>query len=175
VSFTLQLPSGYFSNVSLNTGGRFTNATFTQGPNSQWFAVLQTSPANPLVGDETIGTLCFTPVSAESAFVSLTVTDVVVTSVDGSVPSVTGTASRVVVIAEKPLLEAWLGTNAQRMVTTYGKTNTAYVIHQSTNVAADRPWPLGWTNTVPASMFTSSPVLGPLSNSPVLFLDAREQ
>lgn len=175
VSFTLQAPCGYLTNVSLNTATRFTNTVFTPGTNCQWSVTLQTSPTNVLMGDENIGSLCFTAVSTESAFVPLTISNLVVTNVDNSGPSVAASGGRIAVIAEKPLLEAWLGTNALRMVTTYGKANTSYEIHQSSNATAGRPWLLGWTNTVPASLFTNSPVRGPLSNAPVLFLDAREQ
>jgi len=61
------------------------------------------------------------------------------------------------------------------MVTLFGKSNTAYEIGQTTNTGDANPWPLGWSITVPASLFIQTPAQGTLSNASVLFLNAKEQ
>jgi hypothetical protein len=130
---------------------------------------------NAAMGVETIGSLCYTAVSTESAFVPLSPVNVLVTNLDGSMPPVLPVGSRPVIIAEKPLLESSLGPNRQRMVTIYGKADTTYEITQATNLTAVSPWTLGWTNTVPAGLSFTSPVLGSLSNAPTLYLRANEK
>ena len=174
VGFTLHAPCGYLTNVSLNTGGRFTNAVFTPGTNCQWSVTLQTSPTNALMGDETLGSLCFTPFSPESAFVPLTISNLVVTNVDNSVPSAAASGGRVAVIANRPLLEGLLGSGRKRLLALYGKTNTTYEIREATNLAAISPWVLGWVTNVPSSLSSTSAVQGVLSNAPILFLRANE-
>ena len=79
------------------------------------------------------------------------------------------------VIADQALLEATLAANSQRMLTLFGKASTDYVIEFTTNLTAAPLWLPGWTNTVPASLSYTTPVPGPLSNAPVLFLRAMER
>jgi hypothetical protein len=176
VTFTVSSPTGYLTNAILNTGGRFTNATVTPGPDSHWAVTLQTSATDALAGDEIVGSLCFTAVSTQSAFVPLVISNLTVNNADGSLSSPTAFGARAVVIADQPLLEAGLTNNAQRRLTLYGKANTDYEIAYSTNLlSAAFPWIPGWTNTVPASLYYSFPILGTLSNSPALLLRAKER
>jgi hypothetical protein len=174
VSFALQAPCDHLSNVTLNATNCW-SGTITPQPNCQWSITLQNSCTNTPMGVQTIGSLCFTAVSTQSAFVPLSLNNPLVTNLDGSMPPAYSFGNRAVVIANQPLLEASRGANQQRLVTTYGKANTAYEIRETTNITTVPPWTLGWTNTVPASLFYTSPVRGPLSNAPVLFLRANER
>ncbi|HKX61633.1 MAG TPA: hypothetical protein VJS65_07310, partial [Verrucomicrobiae bacterium] len=87
---------------------------------------------------------------------------------------------RAVIIADQPLLEAGLSPSQERLVTTYGKANTGYEIrytneiHWASNVTT-RPWTLGITNLLPASMFQTQPLPAPLTTIPTLFLQAIER
>lgn len=174
LGFSVSAPPGHLSNVNLDTGSRFVSSVLTPMSASQWFVSLQASPALPLAGEEVIGSLCFTATNTESAFVPITVNNFAATNVDGLIPSTDAFGGRVVVIAVKPLLEAWLGSAKQRMVTTYGLPNTGYEIRHASALGLTPPWPVGLTNLVPASMFYSQPLTGTLSNAPVLFLRANE-
>ena len=175
VTFTVSSPDGYLTNAILNTGGRFTNATVIPGPESQWSVTLQTSATDALAGDEVVGSLCFTTVSTQSAFVPLTISNLMVSNVDGSHSSPTAFGTRAVIIADQPLLEAGLTNSSQRLLTLYGKANSDYEIDYSTNLSAALPWIPGWTNTVPASLLYSFPIQGNLSNTPLLLLRAKER
>lgn len=122
------------------------------------------------MGQRAIGTLCFNAISPRSAFVPLEITNLIVASSPAH-----NFNSRVVVIADEPLLEAWLGLNQQRMATLYGIADQAYEIRHANTVDTPVPWTPGWTNIVPASLFTSFPLTGAFSNAPNLFLRANEQ
>jgi hypothetical protein len=172
VNFILQALSGDLTNVTLDTGNRFTSATVTPQPNSEWLIALQTSPANPLLGEETVGSVCFNAVSEHSTFVRLVVKDVAATNLDGSLPTTVGSGSRVVIIANEPLLEATLGSSGERQLTLYGKASEQYEIQYNTDLGL--PWLTGWTNTMPASMFWSQVVPPTYPQGPALFFRARE-
>ena len=175
LSFTVHAPPGILSNATLNVTGQFTNATITSGSNCEWFVTMQTSPTDGVVGDQVIGSVCFEAVSTQSAFSQLVLNNLVVTNEDGTVAGATTCESRSVVIANQALLEATLTTNSQRMLTLYGKASTDYVIEYATNLTVVSAWLPGWTNTVPASLSYTTPVPDALSNSPVLFLRAKER
>jgi hypothetical protein len=169
-SFVIEAPAGNLNNAILSTKGCW-SGTITPQSAAEWLVNLQSSCTAGSAGVETIGTICFSAVSPHSAFVPLTVNSLVISNLAPA----QAFGTRAVNIASEPLLEAWLDSSQKRMLTIYGQANTAYAIHQSTNLSAIRPWLPGWTNTIPASLVTKSPVSGPLSNAPVLFLDALEQ
>ena len=175
VSFTVQAPCGYLTNVTLNTVGCW-SGTITPQPNCQWLVSLHNSCPTTAMGAQTVGSICYTAVSTQSAFVPFTISNLGVTNQDASVPSPAYSfGTRTIIIANESLLEAWLAGNKQRMYTLYGKADTNYVVKYATNVNTSSPWIPGWTNTVPASLFYNQSVLGTLSNAPVLFLRANEK
>ena len=173
VSFSVKAPGGILTSPTVNVTSPFTNATITPGSNSQWLVTMQSSPSTGATG--VIGSLCFTAVSTQSVVATVVLNNLVVTNRGGLVPGANAFGGRTVVIANQPLLEPWRATDGQRMVTTYGKANTAYVMQQTTNVCAAASWISGWTNIVPPSMSYASPIRGPLSNAPIVFLRAREE
>src|SRR5262245_12672719 len=74
----------------------------------------------------------------------------------------------------------------RRMITIYGKPNTAYEIRYTNNMVCEGSvpnpcvvdsslWPVGWTNVVPGSLFYSEPLPTVFSNAPILFLHANER
>jgi hypothetical protein len=175
VSFTVQAPTNTLNNATISVNPPFTNANIVAGPNSQWFVNMQTSPNGGVTGDQIIGAVCFTAISTQSAFVPVTLNNLVITNQGGSVPDGTAFGGRVVVIADQPLLEAGLSTNKHRLLTTYGKANTDYEIDYSTNLSGTPSWIPGWTNTVPASLWYSNYLQGSFSNAPVLLLRAKQR
>jgi hypothetical protein len=174
INFSVQAPCGNLAAPTLSTGTRFTSASVTPGASCQWLVSLQASPTNLVVGSASLGSLCFTAVSTQSAFVPITISDLRVTNLDGSVVSGLAQNSRVVVIANQPLLEASLDTT-HKALSIYGKANTAYEIQTESALSIPALWTPGWTNTVPATLFYSAPVPTPFSNAPTLFLRARER
>jgi len=172
VSFTLQALSGDLTNVTLDTGNRFTSATVTPLSNFEWLIALQTSPTNPLLGGETVGSVCFNAVSEHSTFGRLVVKDVAATNLDGSLPTTVGSGSGVVIIANEPLLKISLGSSGEWQLALYGKASVQYEIQYTTDL--DLPWLTGWTNTMPASMSCSQAVPPTYPQTPALFFRARE-
>jgi hypothetical protein len=175
VSFAVRAPGSILTSPTVNATPPFSNATITPGTNSQWLVSMQTSATSGVVGDQIIGSLCFSAVSTQSVFVPVLLNNLVVTNQGGLVPGTSPFGGRFVVIANQPLLAAWRGTNDQRMVTLYGKASTTYEIQEAAAVGTAASWISGWTDTVPASLFINSAVQGPLSNAPTLFLRAKEK
>jgi hypothetical protein len=175
VRFTLQAPAGNLTNVTLSGEGCWTNATITPQTDSEWLVTLQNSCTTSPMGVKTVGSLCFTASSRQSAFVPVTINDLVVNNLDASIPVADAFGSRAVVIANEPLLEALVGTNNQRIVTVFGKPATEYEIQHVIALGGVPTWSPGWTNTVPTNMFYSFPLDGASSNAPVLFLRATEK
>jgi len=186
LNFTLLAPSSLggvplsYSNVSLSTGSRFADATITQGTagtNVQWQVALRTGPVSPLIGDESIGSLCFRGISTQSVFVPFVLQSLTVSNLDGSVPGASAVVGRAVIIADQPLLEAGLSPSQERLVTTYGKANTGYEIRYTNELpyTTSRPWTLGMTNLLPTNMFQTQPLTAPLNTIPNLFLHAKER
>ena len=174
VSFTLQATTGNLSNVIVNTEGCWTGIIISQ-PNSQWLIALRNGCSNAVGGVQTVGSVCFTAVSTHSAFVPLAVNNLLVTNLDASLPPTHAFGSRAVIIANEPLLEATLGTSNERLLTLYGKANTTYEIQYAGGISAGSPWAVAFTNRIPASLLSSFSLAGTLSNSPSLFLRAKEQ
>ena len=174
VSFNLGAPTGYLSNAILNTescwGGGLNPLS-----DSTWLINLHNNCSVVPMGVVPVGSICFNANSSHSGFVPLSVSGLTVTNFDGSSPVSYGFGGRTVVIANEPLLEATIGPNRQRLATTFGKAGVTYEIRQTTNVADVYPQLFGWSNTVPASLFYTAPVQGPLSDAPVLFLRANEK
>src|SRR5438046_1587226 len=115
VNFTLQAPAGHLTNVVLNTEGWWTGF-ITPQPGAQWLVTLQNSCTNAPMGVKTVGSICFTAVGVQSAFVPLTVSNLGVSNLDGSLPTALGVGNRTVIIANQPLLEARLGANLERVL-----------------------------------------------------------
>jgi hypothetical protein len=173
ISFTVTAPTNLLNNASLTAIPQFTNATVIPGPGSQWFVTMQTDPANGVGGVANIGLLSFNAVATRSAFVPVSINNLVITNQSG-VPGATGNGGRVVIVADQSLLEASMDGD-QRILTIYGKADTTYEIDYSSNLAAPPPWLPGWTNVVPLSLSNSAPVPDPFSNAPILLLRAVER
>jgi len=132
--FTLQSPEGHLGNVTLNTAGCWSVASFTPLGNSQWSVSLQNGCTVAPMGVQTIGSFCFKAVSEHSAFVPFTISNLVATNLDASLPPVHSFGSRAITVATEPLLEATLNTNQQRMLTIYGIPGKTYVTRHSSSV-----------------------------------------
>lgn len=168
-SFLIESPAGNLSDPVLTTEGCW-SGTITVQADTRWLVDLQSTCPNGSAGVESIGTICFTAVSSQSAFVPLNVTHLII----NDLTPVQAYGSRSVNIANEPLVESWLDSNGNRMVTLFGKANTDYEILQSADLSVANPWQLGWTSSVPTNLFIHVPVQGSLSNAPILFLNASE-
>src|SRR5262249_12469390 len=113
-------------------------------------------------------------VSSESAFVPFRISGLAVTNADASLPPTHAFGGRVVIIADKPLLESSTGPGDVRLLTIYGRANTIYETQYSTNAGGGFTWAPAWTNTLPVNLFYSQVLTGSYSQAPLLLLRARE-
>jgi len=168
ISFTLQAPAGNLANPTLTPEGCWTG-DITPLSSSLWAVALTNNCSTTPMGVATVGSICFSAVSAQSAFVPLTIADLV-----GPPTPRYAFGSRAVTIANEPLLEPWLGANQRRMATLFGITGTSYDVLQTLSLSPTS-WSTGWTHVVPNTLYTNFAITGSGSNAPTLFLRAAEQ
>ena len=138
LSFTLAYPPNRFANWTIAaTNPAVTSAAIQPLDASHTLFRFTAKPGQPLQGPTTIGTVCFDAASGSSAFISLTVTNVSGIEADGTpAGNVLGVAGREVVEGPEPLLDAWLGTGRQPMLTLYGSPGATYEILSNTNLTS---------------------------------------
>jgi hypothetical protein len=112
---------------------RFTNWVVAVSNSAIGTTIIQT-----VSGAETlIGAIYFVALPGLSGFVPLGIANIAATEQDGTLAgNASGQGGRVAVIGAEPLVEAWLGTNSQRMLTLYGNPAATYALGYRTNVLA---------------------------------------
>ena len=117
--FTLVYPDSRFTNWTISV----TNSTIATGTvqildSSHGLYGVAAKSGQMLQGPTVIGSILFSALPGSSAFIPLLVTNVAGTKADGSpAGNITGQPGRVVVVGSQSLLEAWLSTDRQRMLT----------------------------------------------------------
>ncbi|MFO1501925.1 MAG: hypothetical protein U1G07_26710 [Verrucomicrobiota bacterium] len=175
LSFRLQLPAGPLGQVALSTVGHWTNATLTPQGDSEWLGSVQNTAASTSMGMETVGFLCFSSSAAESVFVPLGLKDVIVSGNQGSTSVALALGGRAVIVAGRPLLEAWLSADGERMATLYGLAGRTYGILNSEGVTPPATWTPRSTHPIAEALSASFPLQDEGSTAPFLFLRAQEQ
>lgn len=105
-------------------------------------------PGQVLASYQPLGRLGFTAIATQSAFVNLTLSGLLARQTNGAPVSRTiAGAGRVVVVAEEPLLEATLQTNAQRQLVLYGPPGAACRIEKTASLGSAR-WQDAWAGDV---------------------------
>jgi hypothetical protein len=103
-----------------------------------------TASGQVLQGPSLVGNVGFGALSNASAFVPLTIVNIQGTKSDGSrVGNTFGIGGQVVMIGSQPLLQSWLGSNSQRMLTIYGNPGASYQTWFNTNLLTTN-WLAGW-------------------------------
>jgi hypothetical protein len=161
------MPAGHLFNPTLHTEGCWTG-NLVQSSGSEWALFLTNNCTVTPMGSVSAGSICFAVASTQSSFVPLILDNLV-----GPPAPRHGFGSRVVSIADQPLLEARVGANGQRTLTLFGIPGRTYEIRQAP--ALTQTWTPGWTNTLSVSLFHTFAITGSLSNAPRLFLRAIEQ
>jgi hypothetical protein len=136
LSFTLDYPANRFTNWTLMPSNNTVGAASVQPVNTGQTRFHITAKANSsLQGSALLGTLSFSATPMPSAFVPLTVTNSTGVKNDNTpVAATEGRAGRVVVIGLQSLLEARLGTNAERQLILYGNPGGSYQLAYRTNL-----------------------------------------
>jgi hypothetical protein len=127
----LYIPPGHLTQVHLEPVGETVCSATVVGDatNGEYRLRVVTCPGKRLLGTEDIGWLGFTALPSPSAFVPLVLSNIVAYREDRtSIADVVPLPGRVVVVGENPLLEGWLGTNQQPMLTLYGQPGASYQI-----------------------------------------------
>jgi RHS repeat-associated protein len=146
LSFALAYPTNRFANWTITATNIAVGASSVQtnGPSQTSFNLATTS-GQTLQGPTVLGAIHFSALPGQtSAFVPLAITNIAGAKSDGTpVGDAFGQAGRVVVIGSQPLLEAWMATNATRMLTLYGNPGASYQMAFRTNLTT-AGWQNGW-------------------------------
>jgi hypothetical protein len=100
------------------------------------------SPGQSLQGTQTLARLHFTaPAGQNSDFVPLVIGEIVCTPEDSSKsPSPLLNFGRVTIVGDKPLLEASLAANGDRVLSLYDEPGQTVLIERSTSLGPDANW-----------------------------------
>ena len=173
LSFTVALPPGRFSSVTLsNLVPAVANASLSFPVVDVATVQFTALPGQTLGGTQLLARLNFTAAPVQSsAFVPLHLDSVATQrATPGLAPTALLNDGRLVIVNGQPLLEAALGTGGARTLTLYGKPGTNYVI-ETTGTPAN---PVSWTpllNRTPASLQETISIG---NSSAVIFYRARE-
>jgi len=171
LTFNLAYPSNRFANWTIGATNPAVGAATVQpiDPERTRF-ILQARSGQAFQGPGEIAQLCFTAQTNPSAFVLVSATSIVGAKQDGTLMgNVSGQPGRVVDIGREPLLEAWRGTNLQRMLTLYGNPGATYALGYRTNILGTN-WLFAWHTP----MTNLSEIFPAATTAPQLFYRAWE-
>jgi hypothetical protein len=134
--FTLASPVSLLTNwtIAASNASVATADAQTAGSNPPSF-VLDAQAAQTLQSPSLLGSIGFTALPGQSAFVRLLATNIVATKTDGTgVETVMGIVGQAAVIGLEPLLAGSVDSNATRILTVYGNPGTNYQIFFVTNL-----------------------------------------
>lgn len=136
LNWVLLNPANRLTNWSFSpTLGVISNATTTVLDPSRTRFTVTTSPGQVLQSPSVLGTIQFTGLQGDSAFLPLQATNVPGTRLDGSTAgNILGGQGRLVLIGPQPLLEADLCSNGTRLLILYGNPGTNYEVFFTTNL-----------------------------------------
>ncbi len=172
LSFALDTPAASLTNLTLQLLAPQIAGTLQGTSSNRSYLSFTVTNGQPVSGTQTLASLAFTTASDQASdFVALAVSGPVAWQASGvPVPKILSTDGRVVVIADHPLLEALLATNAQRTLILYGKPGTNYVVETTPDLVTPA-WQTFWQGAL-TNLFQQIDIPG--TNS-IIFYRAREQ
>jgi hypothetical protein len=142
LNFTLSDPTGHFTNWNITpTNSMISSATAQMVDPLHALFNLGVQNGKALQGSNGLGSICLDLLPGPSAFVPLVPTNLgAAVSGGSSITNFFVQNGRVVVIGNQSLLEGWLDTNYNRMLTVYGNPGVSYEILTTTNLADPNSW-----------------------------------
>ncbi len=136
LTFTLSSPTNRFANWTFtSSNASIASATVQAVGSSPPTFALGTLPSQTLQSPSLLGTIGFTALPGNSAFVPVSATNVIGIKSDGSgVGNIASLSGRITVIGSQPLLEALLNTGQPRALTIYGNPGANYQMVFSTDL-----------------------------------------
>jgi hypothetical protein len=148
VSFLVRVPSARLANPAVQ--GVLPGLTATLTPAGADRVELVLSRATALPSGQTLANLSVIAVSNQpSAIVPLLVSEPEAMQANGvPVPRLSARDGRMVIVGAEPLLEALIGTNAQRALVLYGQSNVTYDVESAANLNPVLIWTPYWRGGV---------------------------
>ncbi len=171
LSAILQGPASSLTNFTLQAVSPEVLSTLLQPLGDNEYSLnLTLNPALSPGGTRTLAQLNFAAApQLHSAIVPLAFSQPAATQSDGTPAPKPGVGvGRVFLIAREPLLDAWLGNHAARMITLYGKPWASYEMDYSTNVGAS------WQEFMRVPLTNTYTVIAATNSLPQVFYRALE-
>jgi hypothetical protein len=172
ITTIVQVPTALLTNVTLLSVSPEILSTLLQPQGTNQYVIsLALNPALNPGTDRTLVQLGFTAVpQSNSAIANLFMPQLSALEADGSTAAKPGASGgRVFIIGRQPLLYAWLGTNASRMLTLYGNPGASYQIACNTNLLLKN-----WVPVWRVPMTNEYNVFGANQSVPQIFYNAWE-
>jgi hypothetical protein len=144
LSFALASPADRFTNWTItSSNASIATATVQAAGSAPPLFTLVTQPAQTLQSPSLLGTIGFTALPGESAFLPVSATNILGTKADGGgVGNVTSLAGQITVVGVHPLLSSVLASNSTVVLTLYGNPGSNYQMGYSTNLSSTN-WQAG--------------------------------
>jgi hypothetical protein len=137
ITTLVQVPATQLTNLTLSAVSAEILSTLLQPLGTNQYAIsLSLNPALNPGNARTLAQLGFTAVpETNSSIATLLLSQLSAVQANGQTAAKPGAfGGRVFIIGRQPLLDAWLGTNASRMLTLYGNPGASYQIAENTNL-----------------------------------------
>jgi hypothetical protein len=173
VTFTMDWPSGRFSNPSLSTLPPAIASSSLQNQGTNLLINLQSAPGQSLQGSNLLGQITFQTISTQpSAFVSLPVRILSASKPTGtSYTYYAPSPGQIVVVNDLPLLQLASTTYPNLAVTVYGRVGTTYQLQSSTNFSGTS----AWTAVKTYKQRNTAQVVNVNATAPVIFYRILQQ
>jgi hypothetical protein len=144
LSFVLGIPANRFTNFTISaSNSTIASATVQVVGSSPPLFTLVTQPGQTLLSPSLLGTIGFTALPGDSAFVLVAATNIIgLQTGGGEVGNVTSLAGQITVIGLHPLLAPTLSGNSMVTLTLYGNPGSNYQMAYTTNLASTN-WQAG--------------------------------
>jgi hypothetical protein len=146
LSFSMAVPADRFTNFTITSSNpAIASATVQSGGSSPPLFTLVTLPGQTLPSPSLLGTIGFTALPGDSAFVPVTAANIIGIQSGGTpVGNVTSLPGQITVVGLHPLLGLALAGNSMVTLTFYGNPGSNYQLAFTTNLASTN-WQTGQT------------------------------
>jgi hypothetical protein len=142
----VQAPLDHVTNLTLQSAASEILLSVLQPIGTNQYAIsMSLDPAQSPGGLRTVAHLGFLAVpQTNSSIASVPLSQLSGLQNDGQIaPKPASFGGRVFIVGRQPLLDAWLTTNAHRMLSLYGNPGRSYEVDYTTNLSASK-WQYGW-------------------------------
>jgi subtilase family serine protease len=172
IAFSFELPAGVLGDLALsNVFPAFASASIAAETETRWTVTFSNAAGQTFSGTQQLAVLHFRSVGSNSIALTLTPEAMIARLAGGTlVPHIDSVPGRIVVIGDRPVLDALRSSNGVQGLTVFGQPGRSYTIEKTTNLMP----PIVWEFTTNVLLTNLWQRVEGLSNPPPVIYRARE-